>query len=83
MFFTTISKKDSLYAKGKHVSKDSFEIMKRARLFFYDTESIRKEFEKYGLLDFSEIDEPVKFNNNCPPMKFVLIKCKKITNNKM
>jgi len=77
MFFTTISKKDSLYAKGKPASKDRFEIMKGARLFFYDTESIRKEFEKYGLLDFSEIDEPVKFNNNCPPMKFVLIKCKK------
>jgi SAM-dependent methyltransferase len=80
MFFTTISKKDSLYTKGKLVSKDRFEVMKGAKLFFYDTESIKKEFEKYGLMDFSEIDEPVKFNNNCPPMKFILIKCKKLDN---
>ena len=77
MFFATISKKDSLYAKGKPVSKERFEVMKGAKLFFYDTESIKKEFEKYGLMDFAEIDEPVKFNNDCPPMKFILIKCKK------
>ena len=80
MFFTTISKNDSLYAKGKPVSKDRFEVMKGAKLFFYDTESIRKEFEKYGLIAFSEIDEPVKFNPDTPPMKFILIKCKKNIN---
>jgi 2-polyprenyl-3-methyl-5-hydroxy-6-metoxy-1,4-benzoquinol methylase len=77
MFFSTIAKKDSLYAKGKLVSKDRFEVMKGAKLFFYDTESIKKEFEKYGLVDFSEIDEPIKFSDNIPPMKFTLIKCKK------
>ena len=77
MFFATISKKDSLYAKGKPVSKERFEVMKGAKLFFYDTESIKKEFEKYGLRDFTEIDEPIKFNNDSPPMKFTLIKCKK------
>ena len=77
MFFSAISKKDSLYIKGKLVSKDRFEVMKGAKLFFYDAESIRKEFEKYGLIDFSEIDEPIKFNNNFPPMRFTLIKCKK------
>ena len=77
MFFATISKKDSLYAKGKPVGKERFEIMKGAKLFFYDTESIRKEFDKYGLVDFSEIYEPIKFNNSYPPMKFTLIKCKK------
>jgi len=77
MFFATISKKDSMYAKGKPVSKERFEVMKGAKLFFYDTESITKEFEKYGLIDFSEIEEPVKFNKDCPPMRFTLIKCKR------
>ena len=77
MFFSTISKKDSLYGKGKLVSKDRFEVMKGAKVFFYDTESIKKEFEPYGLTGFSEIDEPVKFTDNCPPMRFTLIKCKK------
>jgi len=77
MFFSTIAKNDSLYTKGTPVSKDRFEVMKGAKLFFYDTESINKEFEKYGLVDFSEIDEPIKFDNNCPPMRFTLIKCRK------
>ena len=78
MFFSTISKKDSLYAKGKPVSKERFEVMKGAKLFFYDTESIKKEFGKYGLVDFIEIDEPMKFTDNSPSMKFTLIKCKKM-----
>ena len=77
MFFSTIAKKNSLYAKGKPLSKDRFEVMKGAKLFFYDTESIKKEFEQYGLVDFSEIDETMKFVDNVPPMKFTLIKCKK------
>jgi hypothetical protein len=51
--------------------------MNGAKLFFYDAESIEKEFGKYGLVDFSEIDEPMKFAKNTPPMKFTLIKCKK------
>ena len=37
----------------------------------------KKEFEKYGLMDFSEIDEPMKFNSNHPSMKFTIIKCRK------
>ena len=77
MIFSTISKKDSLYAKGNLVSKDRFEVIKGVKLFFYDSDSIKREFEKYGLIDFSEIDEPVKFINDCPPMKFTMIKCKK------
>jgi 2-polyprenyl-3-methyl-5-hydroxy-6-metoxy-1,4-benzoquinol methylase len=80
MFFSTISKKDSLYAKGKPVSKDRLEVMKGAKLYFYDAESIKKEFGQYGLIDFSEMDEPVKFNNSLLPMKFTIIKCKKWTN---
>jgi SAM-dependent methyltransferase len=77
MFFSTVSKKDSLYAKGKPLSKDRFEVIKGAKVFFYDAESINREFEKYGLMGFSEIDEPVKFSNNSPPMKFTIIECKK------
>ena len=52
MIFSTISKEDSLYAKGKAVSKDRFEVMKGAKLFFYDSDSIDREFKEYGLMDF-------------------------------
>jgi 2-polyprenyl-3-methyl-5-hydroxy-6-metoxy-1,4-benzoquinol methylase len=77
MFFSTVSKKDDLYKKGKIVSKDRLEIHGGAKLFFYDAESITREFGKYGLLDFTEIEEPIKFSKNHPLMQFTLVKCRK------
>ncbi len=47
-------------------------------MFFYDSESITKEFSQYGLVDYFEIDEPVKNMTNKPPQKFWFIKCQKI-----
>jgi len=77
MFFSTVSKKDALYERGKPAGKDRFEVMGGAKLYFYDADSIKKDFGEYGLMDFSDIEEPVKFNKNYPPMKFILIKCRK------
>jgi hypothetical protein len=37
----------------------------------------KQEFEKYGLIEFSEIDEPSKNKENKPPIKFIIVKCKK------
>jgi SAM-dependent methyltransferase len=77
MIFSSISKNDSMYGSGRALSKDRFEMPSGVRLFFYDSDSIRREFGNYGLTDFSEIDEPVKFMPNHPPMKFTIVKCKK------
>jgi SAM-dependent methyltransferase len=77
MFFSAVSKNDSMYGSGREVSKDWFETPSGVRLFFYDSDSIKQEFGMYGLTDFSEIDEPVKFRPNHPPMKFTLVRCKK------
>lgn len=77
MIFSTISKRDAMYGKGKQVSKDRFDIPNGAKLFFYDPDSIRREFGNYGLAGFSEIDEPIKFKKDHPPMKFTIITCKK------
>jgi len=68
---------EELFSENKPVSKDRIELMNGAKVFFYDAESIKKEFAEYGLLDFSELDEPVKFDNKQPPMKFTMIKCRK------
>ncbi|WP_291859989.1 bifunctional 2-polyprenyl-6-hydroxyphenol methylase/3-demethylubiquinol 3-O-methyltransferase UbiG [Marinilabilia sp.] len=81
MIFTVVSKKMSLYGNGKRLSKDRFEIAKGLSVFFYDTESAKQEFEKYGLLEISEIDEPIKHIDNEPPIKCLLIKCKRIDQN--
>lgn len=49
--------------------------MAGVKIFFYDTESIKKDFQKYGLIEFSEIDEIDSDNKDKPPMKFLMIKC--------
>jgi SAM-dependent methyltransferase len=67
MIFTTISKKAPMYRKGKELSKERFETMKGVKIFFYDADSIKQEFEKFGLIDFSEIDEPTKHMGKNPP----------------
>lgn len=68
MVFTVISKEAVTYGKGTYLSKDRFELFGGAKLFFYDRETIREEFEKTGLVEVTEVEE------NYP---FYLIKCKK------
>ncbi|MEK5529637.1 SAM-dependent methyltransferase [Viridibacillus sp. FSL H7-0596] len=77
MIFTTVSKKAPMFGKGKQLDKDYFEIMEGVKMFFYDSDSIKQEFEKYGLVEFSEIDEPNKNMKIKPPVKFIIVKCKK------
>jgi SAM-dependent methyltransferase len=77
MIFTTVSKKAPMFEKGKQLSKDRFEIMKGVKMFFYDSDSVKREFGKYGLIEFSEVDESNKNSENKPPVKFIMVKCKK------
>lgn len=77
MIFTAISKKAPMFGKGTQLSKDRFEIMDGVKMFFYDSNSVKQEFGKYGLVQSSEIDEPSKTMKNKPPLKFTIIKCKK------
>lgn len=78
MIFTVVSEKDSMYRKGKKLSQNRFEIMKGLNLFFYNSDFVQSEFDKYGLVEFSEIDEPIKHMDNEPPLKCLLIKCKRV-----
>lgn len=77
MIFTVISKKSPMYGNGKQLSKDRFEVMKGVGVFYYDSDSVRSEFEEYGLVEFSEIDEPIKHMDNEPPLKCIFVKCKR------
>jgi len=43
--------------------------MKGLRVFFYGPDSVKREFGKYGLTEFSEIDEPIRHMENEPPLK--------------
>ncbi|AYF06679.1 MULTISPECIES: class I SAM-dependent methyltransferase [Bacillus] len=77
MVFTTVSKKAPMYGKGNQLDKDYYEIMEGVKMFFYDSESVKQDFNKYGLVQVSEIDEPNKNMVNKPSINFLMIKCKK------
>ncbi|MBG9853908.1 class I SAM-dependent methyltransferase [Bacillus wiedmannii] len=77
LIFTTVSKKAPMYGKGNQLDKDYYEIMEGVKMFFYDSESIKQDFNKYGLVQISEIDEPNKNVENKPSINFLMIKCRK------
>jgi len=77
MIFTTISKEAPMFGKGKQLDKDYYEIMEGLKMFFYDSDSIKQEFGKYGLKEMTEVVEPHKNMENKPPFPFIMIKCQK------
>lgn len=78
MVFITVSKGYSkLYENGKRISKDRFRMQNGLEVFFYDSETIVKEFGRFGLVEFTEIDEPVKHMPKEEPMKFWMVICRK------
>lgn len=78
MVFITVSKGyTKLYKNGTPIGKDRFRIQNGLKVFFYDPESIAKEFGRFGLVDFTEIEEPVKHMPNEEPMKFWMVVCRK------
>lgn len=78
MIFTIASKKASMFGNGRKLSKDRYEMHKGLNVFFYDPESVRQEFKEYGLVEFNEIDEPIKHLENEPPLKLIFVKCKRV-----
>jgi SAM-dependent methyltransferase len=77
MVFVVTSKQLNLYGSGKFLSKDRFEISKGLKVYFYDDQSITNEFGEHGLVQCSDIDEPIKFIAGYDPMKLKLVICKK------
>lgn len=66
MIFTAVTKDAQIYGQGTLLSKNRFEIYSGVKVFFYDKETINKEFRSAGLLEVTEVTE------NYP---FYLIKC--------
>jgi SAM-dependent methyltransferase len=77
MIFTVVSKKSDLYGKGRQISNDRFRMSNGLNVYFYDSDSVKDEFRDFGLLEFREIDEPIKFMVGEKPLKCIIIICKK------
>ncbi|GLX70482.1 class I SAM-dependent methyltransferase [Paenibacillus glycanilyticus] len=77
MIFTAIAQNAPMYGKGEQLADHYYEISEGLRMFFYDAESIQREFGDYGLVQFSEIIEPHKHAEGKAPFPFLLIQCHK------
>lgn len=77
MVFVAVSKGFPSYGTGRMISKDRFETMPGVKIFFYDEDSIKREFQKYGLVQYIEIEESGKLKKDKPTLKFWYIVCQK------
>jgi SAM-dependent methyltransferase len=77
MVFTTISKDAPMYGKGRKLGEDYFEIMEGVKMFFYEKDSIKRDFGDCGPVEISEIVEPHKNAEDKPPFPFTVITCYK------
>lgn len=74
MVFTVISKKAPMYGQGKQLGEDWFERLPNLPMYFYDAESVKREFGPYGLVELSEIDEPAGDGATLP---FINVACRR------
>lgn len=74
MIFTVISKEAPMYRQGLRLGDDWYERLPGLPMYFYDTESVKREFGPYGLIELSTIDEPAGEGSTLP---FIKITCKR------
>jgi SAM-dependent methyltransferase len=77
MVFAIASKLTGLYGRGKYLSRDRYEISKGLKAYFYDSDSVMKEFSRFGMIDCIDIEEPVKFMEGEETVKLKFVICKK------
>ena len=77
MIFVVATKKLSLYGSGKYLSKDRYQLPDGLTVFFYDDDSVSKEFRNFGLIRVSDIEEPIKFAEGYDPMPLKFVVCRK------
>lgn len=71
MIFTVISKKAPMYGQGSRLGDDWYERLPGLSMYFYDAESVKREFGPYGLVELSEVDEPAGDGATLPFIKVV------------
>lgn len=77
MVFVVTSIESSMYGLGTKLSKNRYKLPNGLDVFFYDNESIKKEFSEFGLIKSFPIEEPIKFKKGHAPIKLYYVICKK------
>lgn len=66
MVFAVVSKDAPMYGQGTKLGEDWFETHPGMRLYFYDESSIRRDLDRYGLVELVAVDEPVPGGGTFP-----------------
>lgn len=74
MIFTVISKAAPMYGHGQHLGDDWYERLPGLPMYFYDAESVQREFGPYGLVACSSVDEPT---GEGAPLPFLHVVCQR------
>ena len=80
MVFVIATKDTGLFGSGKILSRNRYEIAKGLKVYFYDSDSVLKEFSDFGLIEYKDFEEPVKFMKGEEPVKLKYVVCKKNVN---
>ncbi len=75
MIFTAASRQMSMYGSGKYISTHRYQISNGLSVYFYDNNAIEQEFSGFGLTEYTDIEEPVKFMKGQDPLKLKQIIC--------
>lgn len=74
MIFTVISKDAPMYGQGPRLGDDWYEIHPGLKMFFYDAASVEREFGAHGLVEQSQLEEPLHNGSSFP---FINVVCTK------
>ena len=77
MVFVAISKNTPVYGEGKETAKDTFLTPHGVEIFYYDADSVSREFDQYGLIEAKEITEPAEEIPGRSSQRFWQIVCRK------
>jgi SAM-dependent methyltransferase len=66
LMFTVISKEYGMYGKGQKLGEDWYEVHPGVPMFFYDVESIQREFGPLGRVEVTHISEPMANGSTAP-----------------
>ena len=77
MIFLVASVHMELYGKGKRLSFRRYEMEDKLKVFFYDEETIKFVFGRYGQMEYSEVMEPIKYIAGFDPIPLYQVICRK------
>ena len=76
MVFSVVSKEAPMYGRGTLLEPDWYESLPGLTLYFYDADSVQREFGAYGLVEVSKIDEPTHGGSS---IAFLNVVCKNVS----